>query len=129
MSKNKSKKRSLQEYLDNDNIKGLENALKLEHTIGFPYSEYKYSRYDWNSEKEYNDFIAICEKNNSISSQIHNKYKRKTYYITIILYKNQYFTQIEWILDRDNNKNIWYTNNPFTNYLSALKFTYQQVFH
>lgn len=62
MSKNKSKKRSLQEYLDNDNIKGLENTLKLEHTIGFPYSEYKYSRYDWNSEKEYNDFIAICEK-------------------------------------------------------------------
>ena len=46
MSKNKSKKRSLQEYLDNDNIKGLENALKLEHTIGFPYSEYKYARYD-----------------------------------------------------------------------------------
>ena len=73
--------------------------------------------------------LRYVKKNNSISSQIHNKYKRKTYYITIILYKNQYFTQIEWILDRDNNKNIWYTNNPFTNYLSALKFTYQQVFH
>ena len=74
MSDNKTS--SLHKHLMGGDISALETALKLEATVGFPYSDYKYYSYDWDSEEDYDRFISYAEKNSSISSHIYNRTKQ-----------------------------------------------------
>lgn len=124
-----NKTSSLHKHLMGGDISALETALKLEATVGFPYSDYKYYSYDWNSEEDYNNFIYFGEKSSSISGHIYNKFQETSYDITIILYNGKYFTQVEKSWDWDASDNITYNNDAFENYLSALKFAYKTVFN
>lgn len=127
MPENKSS--SLHKHLMGGDISALETALKLEATVGFPYSNYKYYSYDWDSEEDYDQFINYAEKNSSISGHIYNIFEEKSYDVTIILYNGWYFTQVEKSWDWDASDNITYNNDAFENYLSALKFAYKTVFN
>ena len=127
MSENKTS--SLQKHLLNGDISSLETALNLKPTVGFPYSDYKYYSYDWDSEEDYNQFIYVAEKSSSISGNIYNRIEETNYYITIILYKNKYFTQVEKSWDYDATDNISYNCDSFEEYSSALKFAYKEVFN
>ena len=40
---------SLQQHLEGGTAAAIETALNLKATVGFPYSEYEYRSYDWNS--------------------------------------------------------------------------------
>ena len=110
-------------------ISALETALKLEATVGFPYSNYKYYSYDWDSEEDYDQFINYAEKSSSISGHIHNRVEETSYAVTIVLYNGWYFTQVVKSWDWDASDNITYNNDAFENYLSALKFAYKEVFN
>ena len=111
------------------NISALETSLNLEPTVGFPYSDYEYYSYDWDSEEDYNNFICFGEKNSSISGHIYNKFQETSYDVTIILYKARYFTQVEKSWELDASDNIIYYTDSFEDYLSALKFEYKTVFN
>lgn len=127
MQENKTS--SLHKHLMGGDISALETALKLEATVGFPYSDYEYYSYDWDSEEDYNNFIYFGEKSSSISGHIYNKFQETSYDVTIILYKNRYFTQVEKSWEWDASDNIIYYTNSFEDYLSALKFAYKTVFN
>ena len=127
MSDNKTS--SLHKHLMGGDISALETALKLEATVGFPYSYYKYYSYDWDSEEDYDRFISYAEKNSSISGHIYNRTDETSYAVTIVLYNGWYFTQVEKSWDWDASDNIVYNNDAFENYLSALKFAYKEVFN
>ena len=127
MQENKSS--SLHKHLLGGDISALETALKLEATVGFPYSDYKYYSYDWDSEEDYNNFIYFGEKSSSISGHIYNKFQETSYDITIILYNGKYFTQVEKSWEWDASDNIIYYTDSFEDYLSALKFAYKEVFN
>lgn len=129
MSEYKYEKSSLQKHLLDGDITALETALKLEPTVGFPYSDYKYYNYDWDSEEDYYDFINTSEKNSSISGHIYNRPEKTSYDITIILYKDKYFAQVEKSWDFNATDNISYNNDSFDDYPSALKFAYNAVFN
>lgn len=129
MQKNKHEISSLQDHLIGGDIKALEIALKLEPTVGFPFSDYKYYSYDWDSEKDYYNFINTSEKSSSISGHIYDRREETSYDITIILYKDRYFAQVEKSWDYDASDNISYNNDSFDDYLSALKFAYDAVFN
>ena len=124
-----NKPSSLHKHLMGGDISALETALKLEATVGFPYSDYKYYSYDWDSEEDYDQFINYAEKSSSISGHIYNRVEEKSYDVTIILYNGWYFTQVEKSWDWDASDNITYNNDAFENYLSALKFAYKEVFN
>lgn len=127
MQENKSS--SLHKHLLGGDISALETALKLEATVGFPYSDYEYYSYDWDSEEDYNNFIYFGEKSSSISGHIYNKFQETSYDITIILYNGKYFTQVEKSWEWDSSDNIIYYTDSFEDYLSALKFAYKTVFN
>lgn len=127
MSENKQS--SLHKHLMGGDISALETALKLEATVGFPYSDYKYYSYDWDSEEAYNQFIYHAEKNSSISGHIYDRSDETSYAVTIVLYNGWYFTQVEKSWDWDASDNISYNNDAFEDYLSALKFAYKAVFN
>ena len=127
MSDNKTS--SLHKHLMCGNISALETTLNLEPTVGFPYSDYKYYSYDWDSEEDYNQFIYVAEKSSSISGHIYDRMKETSYDITIILYKGRYFTQVGKSWDWDGSDNISYNNNSFEDYLLALTFAYNAVFN
>lgn len=127
MTENKTS--SLHKHLMGGDISALETALNLEPTVGFPYSDYEYYSYDWDSEEDYNNFIYIGEKSSSISGHIYNKFQETSYDITIILYKARYFVQVEKSWEWDASDNIVYYTDSFEDYLSALKFAYKTVFN
>jgi hypothetical protein len=127
MSDNKTS--SLHKHLMGGDISALETALKLEATVGFPYSDYEYYSYDWDSEEDYYNFIYFGEKSSSISGHIYNKFQETSYDITIILYNGKYFTQVEKSWEWDCSDNIIYYTDSFEDYLSALKFAYKEVFN
>ena len=114
MSDNKTS--SLHKHLMGGDISALETALKLEATVGFPYSYYKYYSYDWDSEEDYDRFISYAEKNSSISGHIYNRTDETSYAVTIVLYNGWYFTQVEKSWDWDASDNIVYNNDAFENY-------------
>lgn len=124
-----NKTSSLHKHLISGDISALETALKLEPTIGFPYSDYEYYDYDWDSEEDYNQFISTAEKGSSISGHIYNKFQETSYDVTIILYKDKYFTQVEKSWEWDCSDNIVYYTDSFNDYLSALKHAYNIVFN
>ena len=127
MSDNKTS--SLHKHLMGGDISALETALKLEATVGFPYSDYEYYSYDWDSEEDYNNFIYFGEKSSSISGHIYNKFQETSYDVTIILYKGRYFAQVEKSWEWDCSDNIIYYTDSFEDYLSALKFAYKTIFN
>lgn len=126
MTENKTS--SLHKHLMGGDISALETALNLEPTVGFPYSDYEYYSYDWDSKEDYNQFIYVAEKSSSISGHIYNRMEETNYDITIILYKGRYFTQVEKYWDYSTS-NISYNCNSFEDYLSALKFAYNAIFN
>ena len=124
-----NKTSSLHKHLMGGDISALETALKLEATVGFPYSNYKYYSYEWDSEEDYDQFIYYAEKNSSISGHIYDRSGETSYAVTIVLYNGWYFTQVEKSWNWDASDNITYNNDAFENYLSALKFAYKEVFN
>lgn len=123
-----NKTSSLQKHLAGGDISALETALKLETTVGFPYSDYQYYSYDWDSEEEYDKFISNIENSSSISGEIRNEFRDTTYYVTIVLYKEKYFVQVESDWDHDATDRTTYNTESSLDYLSALKFAYDIVF-
>lgn len=122
-----NKTSSLQKHLVGGDISAIETALKLEPTVGFPYSDYQYFSYDWDSKEDYDTFVSASEKTSSISSEIYDMSNDTSYCTTIILYKGRYFVQVELELNWSNDQ-IHYHTSSFTDYISALKFAYEHVF-
>lgn len=119
----------LQQHLEQGDVSAWESKLNLKATVGFPYSDYKYYNYDWDSEENYNQFIYTAEKGSSISGHVYDMVSETSYNITIVLYQGQYFAQVENSWDYDATDNISYNNDAFPDYLSALKFVYGIVFN
>ena len=120
---------SLQQHLEQGDVSAWESKLNLKATVGFPYSDYKYYNYDWDSEEDYDQFIYTAEKGSSISGHIYDRVAETSYNIAIVLYQGQYFAQVEKNWDYDATDNISYSNDAFPDYLSALKFAYGVVFN
>lgn len=117
---------SLQEHLVNNDISVWETALKLKKTVGFPYSDYKYFEFDWNSEEQYEEFIDFGRTASSISGRFYNDEMGTGYDTTIIFYDGKYFAQVEKDYEYGSTE---YYNNSFPDYVSALKFAYGVVFN
>ena len=117
----------LQQHLGGGNEAAIEKALKLEATVGFPYSDYEYYSHDWDSELEYDRFIDYGKTASSISGRYYNSQEETSYETTIILYNGMYYVQVE--IDSDYGGGTGYNCNSFQDYLSALKYAYGVVFN
>lgn len=118
---------SLQQHLENGDVSAWETALNLKVTVGFPYSKYYYSSFDWDSKLEYDRFIDYGSTASSISGRYYNILDEAKYETTIILYKGKYYVQVE--KDGDYDSYTDYQYDSFPDYLSALKFAYGVVFN
>lgn len=118
---------SLQQHLKNGDISSCETSLNLKATVGFPYSKYYYSSFDWDSKLEYDSFINYGSTASSVSGRYYNKYEESSYETTIILYKGKYYVQVE--KDWQYGGNTDYQYDSFPDYLSAIKFAYGVVFN
>ena len=118
---------SLQQHLVGGDVSALEVALNLEATVGFPYSNYKYYDYDWESEGEYYDFLSFANTAPSVSGRFYNSQEETAYETTIILYKDKYYVQVE--KDFDHISYSSYYTNSFEDYKSAVKYAYDIVFN
>lgn len=117
---------SLQEHLVNNDISVWETALNLKKTVGFPYSDYRYFEFDWDSEEEYEKFIDFGRTASSISGRFYNDEMGTGYDTTIIFYDGEYFAQVEKDYEYGSTE---YYNNSFPDYVSTLKFAYGVVFN
>ena len=117
---------SLQEHLVNNDISVWETALNLKKTVGFPYSDYKYFEFDWDSEEQYEEFLDFGRTASSISGRYYFDEMGTGYDTTIILYDGEYFAQVEKDYEYGSTE---YYNNSFPDYVSALKFAYGVVFN
>lgn len=117
----------LQQHLEGGNEAAIEKALKLEATVGFPYSNYKYYSHDWNSELEYDNFLDYGKTTSSISGRYRDVQEETSYDTTIILYNGRYYVQVE--KDWDYGGGTDYSCDSFPDYLSALKYAYGVVFN
>lgn len=117
----------LQQHLKGGNEAAIEEALKLEATVGFPYSDYEYYSHDWDSELEYDRFIDYGKTASSISGRYYNSHEETSYETTIILYNGMYYVQVE--KDSDYGGGTSYNCDSFPDYLSALKYAYGVVFN
>ena len=117
----------LQQHFKGGNEAAIEKALKLEATVGFPYSNYKYYSHDWNSESEYDKFVEYGKATSSVSGRYYNSREETSYETTIILYNGRYYVQVE----KDFEYSSWtdYNCDSFPDYLSALKYAYGVVFN
>ena len=113
--------------MEGGNKVAIEKALKLEATVGFPYSDYEYYSHDWDSELEYDRFIDYGKTASSISGRYYNSQEETSYETTIILYNGMYYVQVE--IDSDYGGGTGYNCNSFQDYLSALKYAYGVVFN
>ena len=118
---------SLQQHLEGGNAAAIEEALNLEATVGFPYSDYEYYSHDWESESEYYNFLNYSKTASSISGRYYNRQEETSYETTIILYNGMYYLQVE--IDSDYGGGTGYNCNSFQDYLSALKYAYGVVFN
>ena len=110
---------SLQEHLVNNDISVWETALNLKKTVGFPYSDYKYFEFDWDSKNKYEEFLEFGRTASSISGRYYSDKMETGYDTTIIFYDGEYFAQVsdlEWV-------------GSFPDYVSALKFAYGVAFN
>ena len=113
--------------MEGGDISAWETALNLEAIVGFPYSDYKYQDYDWESESDYNKFLEYGRVSSSISGRYRNRQEETSYDTTIILYNDRYYVLVE--------ENFVYSGwtsykcDSFPDYLSALKYTYGVVFN
>ena len=117
----------LQQHLEGGNEAAIEKALKLEATVGFPYSDYEYYSHDWDSELEYDRFIDYGKTASSISGRYYNSQEETSYETTIILYNGMYYVQVE--IDSDYGGGTGYNCSSFQDYPSALKYAYGVVFN
>lgn len=117
---------SLHQLLMRGNTTAYEDALKLKKTVGFPYSNYKYYDFDWESESDYDEFIEFGSTASSVSGRIYNREIETSYDTTIILYNGSYYVQVE--KDWEYGGGTVYDNKSFQDYLSALKYAYGVVF-
>ena len=118
---------SLQQHLEGGSVTVIEEALNLKTTIGFPYSNYKYYDYDWESESDYDKFVEFGSTAFSISGRFYNRAEETSYETTIILYKGSYYVQVE--RDWEYSGSTDFYNKSFQDYLSALKYAYGVVFN
>lgn len=116
----------LQQHLEGGNEAAIEKALKLEATVGFPYSNYKYNIFDWDSESDYDRFIEFGSTASSVSGRYYDRREETRYDTTIILYNGKYYVQVE--KEWDYGGGTVYSYESFPDYLSALKYAYGVVF-
>ena len=117
---------SLQEHLVNNDISVWETALNLKKTVGFPYSDYKYFEFDWDSEEKYEEFLEFGRIVSSTSGRYYFEEMETGYDTTIIFYDGGYFAQVEKDYEYGSTE---YYNNSFPDYVSALKFAYGVAFN
>lgn len=118
---------SLQEHLVNNDISVWGTALNLKKTVGFPYSDYKYFSYDWDSEEQYKEFLDFGRTASSISGRVYDRSGETNYDTTITLYKGSYYVQVE--RDWKYGGGTEFNTKSFLDYLSALKYAYGVVFN
>lgn len=117
----------LQQHLEGGSATAIERALNLEATVGFPYSNYKYNVFDWDSESDYDKFIEYGSTASSISGKYYDSREEERYETTIILYNGKYYAQVE--VDYEYGGGTSYNCDSFPDYLSALKYAYGVVFN
>ena len=118
---------SLQQHLEGGSTTAIETALNLEATVGFPYSNYKYDVFDWDSESDYDKFIEYGSTASSISGKYYDSREEERYETTIFLYNGKYYAQVE--KEWEYGGGTVYQYDSFPDYLSALKFAYGVVFN
>lgn len=74
----------LQQHLGGGDVSAWETELSLRATVGFPYSTYKYSEFDWDSELEYDNFIDYSKTASSVSGTYFNRRDILCYYYHFI---------------------------------------------
>lgn len=117
---------SLQEHLKGADISVWETALNLKATKGFPYFDYRYSKFDWEYKVDYNNFIDFGHTANSLGGSYYDSRKGVRYDTTIMLYNGKYYVQV------DKKEDGGYTEfyyDYYSDYRTALNYAYRIVFN
>lgn len=117
--------KSLHDYLVKGHVQALQERLNLKEWLGFANGDFEYSKSDWGSYEDYEDFVSDASTYPSLVGCVEGKGTSLNFETTIILYKQRYYVQVEFSYLGDTKSSS--LTGVFKNYLEALQFAYKVV--
>ena len=117
--------KTLHDHLVHGRVNALQEKLNLKEWLGFAKGNFEYSKSDWGSYEDYENFISDASTYPSLVGCVEGKGTSLNFETTIILYTQCYHVQVE-ISKLGDTKSSRLTG-VFNNYLDALQFAYKVV--
>lgn len=117
--------KTLHDHLVHGRVNALQEKLNLKEWLGFANGDFEYSNSDWDSYKDYEDFISDASTYPSLVGCVEGKGNSLNFETTIILYARLYYVQVE-VSKLGDTKSSCLTG-VFKDYLDALQFAYKVV--
>lgn len=117
--------KTLHDHLVHGRVNALQEKLSLKEWLGFANGGFEYSKSDWGSYEDYENFISEAFTYPSLVGCVEGKGTSLNFETTIILYKKCYHVQVE-ISKLGDTKSSCLTG-VFNDYLEALQFAYKVV--
>jgi len=87
--------KTLHDYLVHGRVTALQEKLNLKEWLGFANGDFEYSKSDWGSYEDYENFISDASTYPSLVGCVEGKGTSLNFETTIILYKQRYYVQVE----------------------------------
>lgn len=117
--------KTLHDHLVHGRVNALQEKLSLKEWLGFANGDFEYSKSDWGSYEDYENFISEAFTYPSLVGCVEGKGTSLNFETTIILYKKRYNVQVEISKLGDTKSNC--LTGVFNDYLEALQFAYKVV--
>ena len=117
--------KTLHDHLVHGRVNALQEKLNLKEWLGFANGDFEYSKSDWDSYEDYEDFVSDASTYPSLVGCVEGEGTSLNFETTIVLYERRYLVQVE-ISKLGDTKSSRLTG-VFNNYLDALQFAYKVV--
>lgn len=117
--------KTLHDHLVHGRVNALQEKLNLKEWLGFANGDFEYSKSDWDSYEDYEDFVSDASTYPSLVGCVEGKGASLNFETNIVLYARRYHVQVE-ISKLGDTKSSRLTG-VFSNYLDALQFAYKVV--
>ena len=117
--------KTLHDHLVHGRVNALQEKLNLKEWLGFANGDFEYSKSDWGSYEDYEDFVSEASTYPSLVGCVECKGTSLNFETTIVLYARRYHVQVE-ISNLGDTKSSCLTG-VFKDYLEALHFAYKVV--
>lgn len=118
--------KSLHNHLVHGRVNALQEKLNLKEWLGFAKGDFEYSKSDWGSYEDYENFVSDASTYPSLVGFVEgSRGVGINFETTLILYKQRYHVQVE--MSKLGGTKIGCLTGVFKDYLDALQFAYKVV--